>query len=267
MNLLCPVCGTELLKHEKRLVCSNNHSFDIASEGYVNLLLKGKNGSLIGDNRAMALARRDFLNKGYYCSLAQALKNELDLLNIEHPTAADICCGEGYYTDYISKDRDGDFFGFDISKEMIRLAAKRKSKAQFAVANMKSLPLKDDSIDFATHLFAPFCEEEFARILSDRGILISVIPGRYHLFELKAAVYDTPYENAESLPDYKTLSLMDQKRIKTHVTLQSNDDILTLFSMTPYYYRTSPQNRQKLADISKLDVTLDFVMNIFKKYK
>lgn len=38
--LLCPVCGNELKKDEKRLFCSNAHSFDIAKEGYVNLLIK-----------------------------------------------------------------------------------------------------------------------------------------------------------------------------------------------------------------------------------
>ena len=106
----------------------------------MNLLLTAKSGAFIGDNRAMALARRDFLSKDYYRPLAQAVKSELENLP-DASCAADICCGEGYYTEIVSEGFEGEFYGFDISKEMIRLAAKRKTDVLFAVANMKKLPL------------------------------------------------------------------------------------------------------------------------------
>ena len=64
--LICPVCGTELQKVDRTLRCENNHSFDVAKEGYVNLLRASKNGDLIGDDKLSARSRRDFLNKGYY---------------------------------------------------------------------------------------------------------------------------------------------------------------------------------------------------------
>ena len=265
MNLSCPVCNEQLNNNGHSFVCVNRHTFDIAKEGYVNFLLTSKSGSRIGDNRAMALSRRDFLSKGYYLPLAQGIKAEFDKIKNGISCAADICCGEGYYTEIVSEGFEGEFFGFDISKEMIRLAAKRKTDVLFAVANMKKLPLRDSSVDFAMHLFAPFCESEFSRILSDDGVLLSVRPGRRHLFEIKQIVYDTPYENDEEIPEYERLILTQQKRICASVTVNSNEDLQSLFSMTPYYYRTSEKDREKLYGIERLDVTFDFLISVFKK--
>ena len=39
MNLLCPVCGLQLNREDRRYVCANHHSFDIARQGHVNLLV------------------------------------------------------------------------------------------------------------------------------------------------------------------------------------------------------------------------------------
>ena len=40
MDIICPICKNKLIKDEKRYYCENKHSFDIASEGYINLYLK-----------------------------------------------------------------------------------------------------------------------------------------------------------------------------------------------------------------------------------
>ncbi len=265
LNIICPDCSLSLTQSGGSLVCPNRHSFDFSKEGYVNLLKSGKSGALIGDNRDMALSRRDFLSKGYYDALARELKKEYDSSKNDSFTAVDICCGEGYYTQFISADAKGAFYGFDISKEMIRLAAKRKCGAQFFVANMKNLPLESGSVNLAFHLFAPFCEDEFARILSDGGRLISVTGGREHLFGLKEVLYDTPYENDETVPEYKKLTLVESRRITDTVTLTSNEDIYSLFKMTPYYYHTNRKHKERLDGIDELTTKLDFVLNIYAK--
>lgn len=159
--LICPNCKNELLISSKSYICKNNHCFDIAKEGYVNLLSGNKNGSLIGDNRDMAISRRDFLNKGYFSSLAEALVCEINALETENPVVLDICCGEGYYSSFLKLRCKGEFLGFDISKEMVKLAAKRKCSVNFFVANMTDIPLEDNSVDFAFQLFAPFVKKNF----------------------------------------------------------------------------------------------------------
>ena len=120
--LTCPVCARPLTMHEKVAACENSHRFDIAREGYVNLLRSSKSGDKIGDDKLAARSRRDFLNKGYYALLRDALS---EMFADKTGSVLDICCGEGYYTAALGANPQLDVYGFDISKEMIRLGAKR----------------------------------------------------------------------------------------------------------------------------------------------
>lgn len=264
-KLICPKCKEPLELSDRSFICKNRHCYDIAKEGYVNLLSSNKSGSLIGDNREMALSRRDFLNKGYFSALAHALSAELKECSDNSPCVLDICCGEGYYSSFLKENCNGEFLGFDISKEMVRLAAKRKSGVSYFVANMTSIPLENESVDFAIHLFAPFYESEFHRVLKKGGTLVSVTPGSKHLFSLKKAVYDTPYLNDEAPPAAEKLSFIEQKKVFAEIELNSNEDIQSLFKMTPYYYHTSEENKKRLDAINYLKTEIDFSLNIFTK--
>ena len=65
MMFICPVCREAFQRYGNSYKCRNGHCFDIAKQGYVNLLTGSKGGNH-GDNRLMTSARRAFLNKGYY---------------------------------------------------------------------------------------------------------------------------------------------------------------------------------------------------------
>lgn len=265
-KIFCPVCGEALLENGRSYICPNKHCFDTAKQGYVNLLVNmHKDGSLTGDNKDMAKARRSFLEKGYFDVLSEALCCFILKNKKSFPVITDICCGEGYYGDYIKKRIPSEMYGFDLSKEMVKLAATRKNGCFYFVANLARIPLKDACCDFALHLFAPFHEKEFSRILSDDGYLISVIPGEKHLFELKQVLYDTPYKNDEQPPETKTLQLVDKIKVSRKITLEDNTDIVTLFKMTPYYYRTKKEDKEKLSTLTCLEVTTEFVLLIYKK--
>ena len=74
MELLCPICGETLINDDRRWVCPRRHSFDIARQGYVNLLAVQQKHSLHpGDTRQQVLARRSFLDGGFYAPIADAL--------------------------------------------------------------------------------------------------------------------------------------------------------------------------------------------------
>ena len=256
----CPVCGNNLQPCGNSVRCQQGHCFDIAKEGYINLLRTTKSGDKIGDDKFSARSRRDFLNKGYY----QILRNHLqELFSNRSGRLLDICCGEGYYTSALAHD-SLDVYGFDISKEMVRLAAKRGNGTYF-VANMAVIPVGDASFEFATHLFAPFQEAEFARILKPNGRLFTVIPGKFHLFGLKKALYDTPYENDEKLPETKRLTLVNTTKLQSNIRLSNAEDIEAVFRMTPYYFHTSTQDRQKLSTLEFLDTPIEFVVAEYKK--
>lgn len=251
--LICPVCGEKLNSAEKNLICPKHHSFDRAREGYVNLLLGSKSGDKRGDSKASAAARHKFLSKGYY----SCLKNEIH--KRMSGTVLDICCGEGYYDEY-----SGMLYGFDISKEMVRLAAKRNKTAEYFVANLSRIPVETESIDTTIHLFAPFNDKEFSRILKPGGRLYSVIPAEDHLFEMKKIIYDKPYKNDEKAPETQKLKLVSKTKITDTVEI-GNDDLKTLFSMTPYFYRTSEENKSRLNHIASLDLTVSFIILEYSK--
>ena len=259
--LLCPVCAQPLTRRDHTMCCGKGHSFDIAKEGYVNLLRSNKNGDKIGDDKYSARSRRDFLNKGYYEPLKDALCR---IFEDRQGSVLDICCGEGYYTSALGENPNLQVFGFDIAREMVRLAAKR-GKGTYFVANMASIPVADGSFDYATHLFAPFNELEFARILRPGGSLYTVIPGEYHLFGLKQALYDTPYSNDEKLPETKLLQLVGTKKITAHITLASAEDVESVFRMTPYYFHTSQTDREKLSTYQTLETPIEFVIAHYQK--
>jgi 23S rRNA (guanine745-N1)-methyltransferase len=259
--LICPVCGLPLSKENKTLRCEKNHSFDLAKEGYVNLLRSSKNGDLIGDDKISARCRRDFLNKGYYAPLRDAL---VTLFSDRQGTLLDICCGEGYYTSALGDNPSLSVYGFDISREMVRLAAKR-GKGTYFVANMASIPVGENSFDYAVHLFAPFNEKEFFRILKPGGRLYTVIPGKAHLYGLKKAVYYTPYYNDENLPQTQELRLVGTQTVTATIVLATKEDIDAVFRMTPYYFHTSARDKEKLSVIDTLETIISFVIAEYVK--
>ncbi len=259
--LICPVCRQPLSGERPSMHCPNGHMFDIAREGYVNLLRAGKSGDLIGDDKLAARSRRDFLNKGYYSLLKDAL---CDHVRERSGAVVDICCGEGYYTSALGENPALSVCGFDISREMVRLAAKR-GKATYFVANLASIPLMEHSMDYAIHLFAPFQEASFHRILKEGGRLLTVVPGKRHLFGLKQVLYDTPYENDESLPQTESLRLVSVNRVERTIVLESQEDIQAVFRMTPYFFHTSPKDKQKLLSLDRLETEISFVLAEYEK--
>lgn len=266
--LICPICNKKLVKTGASYVCSENHSFDISRRGYVNLL-RSQSSKTHGDDKQMAAARREFLNTGYYKRLRDCVCGAID-----GGPVADICCGEGYYLEGISErlavcDPSSAAMGTDISKSAVDVACRRSYavKTELAVANCMSLPIADESVAYAVSMFAPIGEREVNRILKANGRLIRVVPGRDHLIELKRAVYD----NAQINPPFdNTLSgfeLCGAENLRYGMHLASNADIRNLFTMTPYFYRTSQQDMQKLRSVSELDVTAHFYIFTYKAVK
>ncbi|WIG59882.1 MAG: Ribosomal RNA large subunit methyltransferase A [Ktedonobacterales bacterium] len=202
--LVCPLCELPLAQADHALRCERGHSFDLAREGYVNLLPPTRTGET-GDTREMLRARRAFLARGCYAPLADAL-NALALAHLATYVAAapisphtilDAGCGEGYY---IGRLYDAlatglpvaaqpHCYGLDVARDAARLAAKRYPGVRFVVANTHTrLPFATASLAVLLNIFAPRNPTEFARILAPGGLLLIAIPGPAHLAELRAAL-------------------------------------------------------------------------------
>lgn len=265
--LVCPVCKEPLLNTARGMACAAGHCFDRAREGYVNLLRSSKSGDRTGDPKSQARSRRDFLDRGYYRPLRDELVSIVSSRAAEgtgRTALLDVCCGEGYYTSALGGVPGVEAYGFDLSKEMVRLAA-RRGGATYFVANLKAIPVADGSFDILTHLFAPFNEREFERVLKPGGSLFTVVPGELHLFGLKQAVYETPYKNDEALPKTERLEQVGRRKVCATVTLASPQDIEAVFRMTPYYFRTRQADREKLAVYQTLTTPVEFLIAEYVK--
>lgn len=126
------------------------------------------------------------------------------------------------------------------------------------------MPFADDSADMLFSIFSPFAEAEFLRVLKTGGLLFSVIPKENHLWSLKKAIYDTPYKNEVADYNISGFSLIESKEIKNKITL-SGESLQNLFMMTPYYYRTSEKDKEKISALSSLEVETEFEILIYKK--
>jgi len=263
----CPICFTKLQKTDNSLVCDNKHMFDYAKEGYVNLLpVQLKNSLQPGDDKNMVLARRAFLQLGHYDFLRQALVKTLLSLTkktLPHNNIIDLGCGEGYYTDFIqSQTPETNVYGVDISKSAVKYAAKRNKQVHYCVATNSHTPFADEFSDLIVNVFAPLIGKECQRILSPEGRILSVSPGPKHLIELKQVIYDTPELHDTAKPP-EGFALADKQQIEQQVTLNNPTDVENLLTMTPFGWKISEQDKQKLLQNLPFNLTLSFTLNQF----
>ena len=270
-DFICPVCKKPLILDCRTYKCENNHCYDLSKSGYVNLLLSQQSKlKRHGDDKVMAKARRDFLDKGYYLPLLNGLKDAVSAHFTKDSVLLDAGCGEGWYTanlyDYLSGlDLSPNFLAVDISKDALDLLGKRSPNIKRAVASVYKLPVSDNSCDVVINIFAPIATEEYLRVLKPNGILICAIALEDHLLSLKQEVYENAYKNEIGDLSLDGFSLIDRKDVKGEIEISSNEDILTLFKMTPYYYKTSKEDFEKLTKLDNLKTQIQFGILIYKK--
>jgi 23S rRNA (guanine745-N1)-methyltransferase len=199
--LICPVCRGALRPAGAALRCPAGHAFDVAREGYVNLLVtRRRRTRMVGDTAAMVAARASFLARGHYARLGDAVA-ELVARHLRARGAAapgcvvDVGCGTGYHLGRL-RDRllaDGAtppcLFGTDVSKHAVRRAARAHPDVTFLVADTHTgIPLAAGSAVAVLDVFAPRDPAELARLLAPDGLLVVVTPGPAHLAELAGRV-------------------------------------------------------------------------------
>lgn len=268
-ELRCPVCGGALEADEKTYRCGKGHSFDRARSGYVNLLPPTPGGKRHGDDKLMVKARTEFLNKGFYDRLSLAVAGCVDELTEDGAHIVDAGCGEGKYTaDVLARltasGKTAHIVGIDISKEALAQAARRSRAMTLCVASTARMPLADGWADVVLNLFSPFMGKEFARVLKPGGRLIRVVPLERHLWELKQLIYDTPYPNLPADME-EGFRMVEQRELRYRIELDSGEDIMNLFRMTPYYYKTGAADQEKAARAQRLSTAVEFGIYVYEK--
>lgn len=268
----CPICNEKLNITENSYRCANNHSFDIARQGYVNLLpVNKKHSDNPGDTKDMVLSRRKFLESGKYDCFSDKL-NELVRevsANSQNLSVLDCGCGEGYYDgrliDYLDKLKiNYKLLGFDISKEAVRFAAGKYKNASFFVGSCFNMPLTDNAFDLAVNIFAPMVESEFCRVLKKGGYLIYAVPGKNHLMGLKKLIYANVYENEEKHTEYDGFEFAGRYSVKDKIALDGETGV-NLFKMTPYYFKTELGAEEKIRKNNGFTTEIHFDFLVYRK--
>jgi 23S rRNA (guanine745-N1)-methyltransferase len=284
--LVCPVCEAQLAQVGTALKCPQAHSFDVAREGYVNLLLAGrKRPKILGDTKDMLRARRRFLERGLYSPLSDAINERVcgHLANSRHggtalpACVADVGCGEGYYLDRLKRHLDRQlergvcYFGLDISKEAIRLAAKRYKGIRFVVASVnRKVLFSTSSVQVLTNVFAPRNAAEFDRVITQDGLLLIVIPHVRHLANLRS---ELEILSLDIEPD-KQKRVVEQfagpfrqagEHTITYEIRLDGAELLDLAQMTPNYWHSSGETWDDVQAMENVQTEASFTILEFRR--
>lgn len=265
MNLICPICATQLNLAGKQYVCAQNHSFDIARQGYVNLLTVQQKHSLNpGDTREQVLARREFLEAGYYAPIAQTLIDTARELGITGQIL-DVGCGEGYYSAQLADVLDAPLTGLDISKEAVRCAAAKYKGKQWLCATAAHIPVEDGSVSLLMSLFALTLPQEFHRVLKQDGYYFQVLAAQDHLLKLKDIIYDKlTFKDKDTVPTLPGFELVKSIPIRFSFTVEGKQ-VQNLFSMTPHVFRIGRDGAERLRNTQCLTDTASCVLNVYRR--
>ena len=269
---MCPVCGQGLARQETRYVCEGGHSFDIAREGYVNLLLaQQKKTAEPGDSPAMIRSRRAFLAQGHYDPVAATLSRILCDTAPRPNQILDAGCGEGFYLWKLSaslqeqglRDACG-LWGCDIAKAGIRAAARRDQTSNLAVASSYRLPFLPQSLDAVLCVFAPVAAQEYRRILRGDGRLLVVGPGPRHLDGLRRLVYSAPRTHPPAARP-EGFDLVGHETLSYGLQLKDAESVGHLVSMTPYYWHMDAETQARVLNTPTLDTTVDISFSLYRR--
>ena len=273
--LKCPVCDAPLTWGARSATCPQHHTFDMARTGYLNLLLPNKKHSREpGDSPGMLRSRRAFLQAGFYDRMAAATCEAVAhvLSGRARANVADFGCGEGFFLAGLKRDLDRaaipyGWFGVDISRTGIRMATTYDRDVRWIVASLRESPFLPQSLDVVLSMCAPIAAADLRRVVRPDGALVTVTPGPDHLDALRALIYPTvvPHVPTPALMAGDThFTLSGSSSVRYPITLNSPEDISHLLAMTPYYWNISRETKALVDACSRLDLTVDVNVSVFR---
>ena len=284
---ICPLCQSPLQPADHTWRCDGSlnpkqttHPFDVARQGYINLLpVQQKKSKAPGDSQQSIEARKRFLNAGHYQPLNDLICQKMTALLMAKKASLkqknkpinwlDIGCGEGYYTQAMAQTGMDMLIAADISKPAVvelartskalgRLwyqgAEEAKEDGTYAAAiyplvtSAAHLPLRAHSINGISSIFSPILPAAFNEALSDAGYLIIAKPDIGHLATMREALFDDVREHdsekfLQELAPY--FQLLETHHVSSSLNL-SAEELADLMTMTHYAYRARSDKRQAL---------------------
>jgi 23S rRNA (guanine745-N1)-methyltransferase len=275
-NLACPLDGLPLTLNERQLRCAHGHSFDLARQGYVNLLpVQNKKSREPGDSGEMVEARRRFLDAGFYAPISATL----NALTLPQLPVGDVCivdagCGEGYYLDNLGRallshgDGQAALIGLDIAKPAVIAAARRNRDITWLVASNSNPALLPTSVDMILCMFGFPVYPAFAHMLKPGGKVLLVDAGPDHLLQLREIIYPEVRKSpppALDKAEQSGFALIAEKTLRYDTPDLDRGAIADLLVMTPHLYRATRAGKEAAAQLECISLTVEVVFRVLEK--
>jgi len=270
IQLACPLDGLPLHAQARQFVCSGGHSFDVARQGYLNLLpAQLKRSRSPGDSIEMVEARQRFLEAGFYEQIVGRVQ-EMVCKHVQDDEACllDAGCGEGLYLNRLHEslaahDLYPGLVGLDISKPAIIAAARRNKDITWLVASNRQPPLLPQSVDMIICMFGFPVFDAFKKILKSGGKLLLVEAGPQHLLELRRVIYDEVKQHGLPVLDQAAaqgFELLMQDELVYQTVALDRTQIADLLLMTPHLFRAGREGKQRAAELEQIELTVDVTL-------
>ncbi|HHY25519.1 MAG TPA: methyltransferase domain-containing protein [Desulfitobacterium dehalogenans] len=279
--LRCPICHNSIqLINRKSLICGDKHCFDLAKQGYVNLLSHGIKTKY---NKQLFEARKLLAQSGFFEPLNEQLCELIQMdLNLSEAKPQDCSlkildagCGEGSHLANIQQKLGKSTgmkplgVGMDLAKEGIQMAARDYESIFWCVADLAQCPFGDQQFDVILNILSPANYSEFERILTDDGLVIKVVPGKEYLKELREIFYEETekqdYSNAKTVELFENhLKLYKTVPLRYSMTLDQ-PLIGNLVHMTPLTWGAEENRIERVLKLESLEITIDLIIMVGRK--
>ncbi len=272
----CPVCHAAININENLDIrCKYKHNFDLARQGYMNLL-HGKTN--LQYNKVLFLSRREMVANDFFKPLikriCEIIYEEIDQTK-RMVTIADAGCGEGSHLTSVLQELDRVSgiacslsqivgLGIDISKEAIKLATQHDSQTIWCVGDLANCPIADHRINVLLNILSPANYNEFQRITAYNGLILKTIPGEDYLKELREQVFDrtvkSRYSNKETVLLFQR-QFKDATMFRVNYQVSVNKQLFEpLLRMTPLLWGLGTKEHQSVMGHLSMPekVTMDF---------
>ncbi|MFP5112967.1 putative RNA methyltransferase [Bacillaceae bacterium C204] len=262
----CPHCeGSLKVADLKSLKCSNNHTFDFAKQGYVNLMTHPSSSHF--NNKLFEARQKIIMESNLYASLHEKISKVIK----EHMGVSifpflilDAGCGEGSHLQRIlDKCMNGIMtgVGLDISKEGIVMAAKKYKDPIWLVGDLAKSPLEDQSFHVILNIFSPSNYKEFKRILVPNGLVIKVVPRSNYLKELREALFDDfekkVYKNDDTVSLFKKHFYLSDVINLCFTKKLNKAELENLVQMSPLAWTSDQAHIDAFVNRGSSEITID----------
>lgn len=240
--LQCSVrtCGASLEPRGRTWQCARGHCFDVAREGYLNLLQPhDRRSAQPGDPPEAVAARARLGAAGLGRALNEWVRDRLsaDTSRTDADVLLDIGCGTGDTLACLAGSWPGIRVGMDLSSEAARRAARHAPGATIVVANGdRHWPLQTQSVSVALSLHARRHPAEAARVLRPGGLLVVAVPAADDLRELRLAVHgaDQTRDRLAGVIDAHADDFRCEERVHVRQTLWCEPETLRALLQATY---------------------------------